>query len=378
LTRASDSLEPNNLRLVFSAFNFAKDFAVDLAEDLSFVRLVAKALGPGARCDHVALDGPIFPPMRPFSVPALAGKRIGLVTSGGSGATASLCGFKRAFEEAGVQVSAISACSGSMLFASLWACGVEAEEMARFWLTLPTRGYLDPDWAALASAPFRLFRGIAGLLRGEALEQSYERYLGRRTLAETEVPLYAVAWNIDRNRVEYLSTRTTPTLSIARATRVAISIPIMVEPVRIGDHMYGDGGIVDIFPTPPLRSEEPLDVVFGVNCYLPENFAGEDIGDWYHRSFSVLRASGQLRYASYLELAREHARELGARLVLLHPVPYAEVRGAKFYESFLDRRGWPRFMRLGYACGRAALKSFAGSRAIEPSGPRVQAPAQNH
>lgn len=362
MTRVSDSLEPNNLRLVFSAFNVARDVATDLARDLSFARSIAKALGPGPRRDHVAPDGPVFPPLRPLSVPALKGKRIGLVSSGGSGATASLCGLKRAFEEAGLEVSAISACSGSVLFTSLWACGIEAEEMARFWLSLPTRDYVDPDWAAVARAPFRGFRGLGGLLRGEALEKSYERYLGSRTIAETKVPLYAVAWNIDENRVEYLSKRTTPDLTVARIARIAISIPTMVEPVRVGDHMYGDGGIVDIFPTPPLRNEEPLEVIFGVNCYLPKDFIGEDVGDWYNKSFSILRASGQLRYATYLELAREHARELGPRLKLLHPVPYTEVRGANFYETFLDRHSWSRFMQLGYTCGRATLESMASAQ----------------
>jgi len=359
MVRPSDSLEPNNLRLLFSAYNFARDVAVDLIADGSFALNLARALGPGSRDSHVELHGPVFPRLRRFSVPALEGKRIGLVTSGGSGATASLCGLKRAFEEAGLEVSVISACSGSMLFASLWACGIEAEEIARFWLTLPVRDYLDPDWRALAVAPLRLFRGMGGLLRGDAIEESYDRYLGRRTMAETKVPLHVVVWNIDENRAEYLSSRATPEITIARAARVAISIPLMFEPVRLGKHLYADGGIVDIFPTTPLRHEEPLDVVFGVNCYLPKDFEGEDIGDWYGRSFSVLRASGQLRYATYLELAREHARELGSRLRLLHPVPYAEVRGAKFYESFLDRRSWLRFMRLGHACGRAALEDFA-------------------
>lgn len=362
MTRPSDALEPNNLRLLFSAYNFVGDLAADLIADGSLALTLARALGPGARGDHVRLHGPVFPPLRRFAVPELAGKRIGLVTSGGSGATASLCGIKRAFEEAGLEVSAISACSGSMLFASLWACGIDAESIARFWLKLSARDYLDPDWRALAMAPLRLFRGMGGLLRGDAIEASYERRLDGRTMGETAVPLHVVAWNIDRNRAEYLSSRSTPEITVARAVRVAISIPLMFEPVRIGQYLYGDGGIVDIFPTPPLRQDEPLDVVFGVNCYLPENFEGEDIGDWYGRRFSILRASSQLRYATYLELAREHARALGSRLRLLHPVPYSEVRGGKFYESFLDRRSWLRFMRLGHACGRAALRNFAARR----------------
>jgi hypothetical protein len=44
--------------------------------------------------------------------------------------------------------------------------------------------------------------------------------------------------------------------------------------------------------------------------------------------------------------------------MLLHPVPYDEVRGARFYTSFLDRRSWPRFMRLGYDATREALETL--------------------
>lgn len=357
MARITNALEPNNLRTVFAGYARARDLARDLGEDLSFLRVLVRALGPGAREAPPRVDPP-FPAAGRFAVPGLAGKRIGLVASGGSGATAALCGVRRAFEDAGLEVAAISACSGSALFASLWACGLTGDEMARFWLSLRSRDYLDPDYLALALAPLRAFRGFGGLLRGDAIERTYARRLGDRTLGQTGIPLSAVVWNIDRNQIDYLSSRATPEMQVARAVRVAISIPIMVEPVRIGDHRYADGGIVDIFPVRPLV-DEALDHVIGLNFYLPRDFAGEDIGDWYDRRFSILRASGQLRYAGYLELAREHVRQLGSRLTLLHPVPYEEVRGARFYESFLDRGRWPQYMRLGYQATRAALEDLS-------------------
>ncbi|HEU5055894.1 MAG TPA: patatin-like phospholipase family protein [Kofleriaceae bacterium] len=371
MSRMSDLLEPNNLRLAFAAYNGARDLARDLREDLSFVRTLVRSLGPGARAEPPAIAAPIFAGASRFAAPALAGQRIGLVASGGSGATAALCGVRRAFEDAGLEVAAISACSGAALFASLWASGLSSEEMARFWLSMRTRDYVDPDFRRLALAPLRAFRGFGGLLRGEAIERTYSRRLGPRTLGETEIPFSAVVWNIDRNRVEYLSSRSAPHMTVARAARIAISIPLMVEPVAIGEHLYGDGGIVDIFPVEPLLDQR-LDHIIGLNFYLPPDFDGEDIGPWYQRSFSILRASGQLRYATYLELARAHARQLGSRLTLLHPVPFEEVRGARFYETFLDRRRWPEFMRMGYRATRAALEQLgrradSAPRALQPN-----------
>lgn len=354
MSRLLDLLEPNNLRSVFAAYGVARDVTEDLREDLSFARTLWRTLGPG-RARWVPPPGPVFSSPEPFVAPELSGRRIAVVSSGGSGATASLVGVRRAFEEAGIEPAVISACSGSVLFATLWACGLSAEDIARFWLDMPTRDYVDPSWGAVARGALHRFRSTTGLLRGEAIERTFRRRLGNRTLGETAIPFAAVVWNIDDNRVEFLSSRRTPDLAVALVARTAISIPIMVEPVQIGDRWYGDGGIVDIFPTAPLDDEPPIDLVIGTNTYLPEGFAGISIGDWYHEPWSILRASGQLRYATYLELARDHARRLGDRLELLHPVPHSEVSGARFYESFLDRSDWPRYMRAGHAAAREAL-----------------------
>ena len=360
MSRLSDLIEPNNLRLLFGAGSFFNDLVEDLREDASFLRVVARAVAPGTAKGVESLPGRIFPPLRRRSIPALDGKRIGLVASGGSGALASLCGVRRALNEAGIEVAAISACSGATLFASLWACGLNAEEMAAFWLDLGAQDYVDPDWRALARAGLHRFANFGGLLRGAAVERAFRRRLGGITIGQTKVPLYAVMWNVDENRVEYFGSKCTPKLPLATVVRTAISIPIFVEPVRIGRHLYGDGGVVNIFPVRPLVDfEEPLDFVVGVNCYYPENFAGEAIPGWRNRTWAVLRAAGQLRSCVHLELAREQMKLLGDRLTMLHPVPYTEVRGAKFYESFLDRSRWPRFMRQGYRSARIMLDRLA-------------------
>jgi predicted acylesterase/phospholipase RssA len=286
--RLGDILEPNNLRLLFDAYNWSADMAVALRSDAAFARALLGAFGPAARRAPPELDEPLFPVRGPLAPGALAGKRIAIVSSGGSGATAALCGVRRAFEDVGIEPVTISACSGSVLFASLWAAGLSADEMADFWLG--TCDYVDPDWRRLLAAGLRGFRGFTGLLRGEAIERCYRERLAGRTMGTTRIPLSAVVWNIDLNRVEYLSTRQTPDLEVGRAARVAISIPIMVEAVRVGPHYYGDGGIVDIFPVQPVLDED-VDLVLGLNFYLGRDFAGDDIGGWHDRRFSILRAT---------------------------------------------------------------------------------------
>jgi NTE family protein len=347
-------VEPNNLRTFFAGVSLVRDVVTRLREDAAFVHRVRRALLRMPFEREPTLPADVFPAPAPIDAPSLRGRKIAIVASGGSGATASLVGVQRAFEEAGLEPAAISACSGAVLFASLWACGLDAASVARFWLTLPHDGYVDPDWRKLLHAGAAAFRAWGGLLSGDALEQSFRRVVGDRRLGETRIPFSAVVWNIDLNRVEYIGTRTTPELPVAVAARVGISIPIFVEPVRLGAHLYGDGGVVDIFPVRPVLDEQP-DVVVGLNCYLPEGFAGEDLSGWRDHRFAILRASDQLRWSGMLALAREQARLAGERLLLLHPVPYAEVRGAQFYETFLDRTRWPSFMLAGRTAARAAL-----------------------
>ena len=346
MSRLTRMLDPNNLRPVFDALAVARDAVRAVREDSGLVGVLRRTLLPLPTDREPVLDPDPFPPFEAAPVPALRGQRVAVVVSGGSGATSSAVGVQRAFEEAGIEPVALSAASGAALFVVLWACGLDSAAIARFWLGLRRRDYVDVDWGAVARSAGRAMGGWAGLLRGEALERSFRKLVGDRRLGETRIPFSMPAWNIDLNRVEMLGTRTTPDLPVVVAARTSIAIPIFVEPVQIGSHVYGDGGIIDIFPVRPVLEARP-DLVLGLNCYLPVGFEGEDVTGWRQRSFAILRASGQLRWSGMVALAREQALLAGRKLTLLHPVSYEAVRGGRFYETFVDRRRWPGFMNAG-------------------------------
>ena len=353
----SRTLDPNNLRSLFDVLSIGSDVVRALREDSLFLSVVRRTLLPLPTDREPTLQADPFPSFKRLGLPRLRRLKVAVVVSGGSGATASVVGVQRVFEEAGIRPTAIAASSGAVLFAALWACGLDAAAIARFWLTLPRSGYVDPDWKSLVRSAGRALGGWAGLLRGEALEKSVRALIGDVRLGDTAFPFSMPAWNVDLNRVEILGSRTTPKVPVAVAMRVAVAIPIFVEPVQMGGHLYGDGGIVNIFPVRPVLDAAP-DLVVGLNCYLPEGFEGENVTGWHKRSFAVLRASGQLRWSGMVALAREQALLAGDRLVLLHPVPYAEVRGARFYETFVDRARWPHFIRAGHRCAETVLPTL--------------------
>lgn len=348
---------PFQVKQYFHWISHALNLGVDLQEDLSFVRSLRQTLLPIPYLDREPiLDTELFPPFRPFTVQALAGKKIGIVATGGSGALISTLGVMRALEEAGVQVAAISACSGSALFLAPIAAGLSAQETVDFVLGWRGEEYVDPEWRSLLKVPLTLGRGFTGVVKVEALERLYHQRLGGVMLGDLPIPFYANIWEIDHNRLLYLGSKTAPHMRLARLARASITLPVFMQPVEIDGALCGDGGIINIFPVQPLVDHHPeIDFFIGVNGFYPENFDGEDHSGWQDKTFSVLRVSPQPRHGQHLEAARMQLRLIQDRCLLLHPVDYQDIKGVKFYEQFIDRSRWPEFIVRGYYHARRTL-----------------------
>ena len=336
--------------------------------DLGFVdavRRVALPLPdflPGTSLPQAPPGHPLPRRVRRQHHSALAGRRVAVVSSGGSGALASLIGVARALDEAHATVTCWSLCSGGALFGFPLAAGLPPDRVADFVLGLTARDLVDLDWAALARAPFRLGRGLTGLVRGERVERTYRDLLGDLVLGELPVPAYVPIWSAEHNRLEYLGPRTHPDVRLARAVRMGLSLPPVFEPVELDGQRWCDGGIVDILPVHPvLDIEAPPDVAVVVNAFHPPGLVGEDATGWDRAPLSILELAAQVRSSQHIQLARENLARLRAEVpdvLLLEPVPYDLVRGAGFYRQFFDPTDWPAFIRAGYETTREALASW--------------------
>ena len=357
------ALDVFRMRQYFDVVVRARDVASAATRDLRFVRTVRRGLlplpfdrrGPASR----VFDQPSEP-----TAPGLEG-RVAVVTTGGSGALASLVGVARALEETGTPVSVYSVCSGAALFGFPLGAGMSPEEVAELTASMVPREYVDPGWRQLALLVPTLGRGWAGLLRGDRLESFYRRHLGDLTLGQLAVPTYAPIWNVEHNRLDYLGPRTYPDLPVARAIRMAVSLPLFVQPVTLDGLSWCDGGIVDIFPVHPvLDIEPPVAHAIAVNGFYPHDFEGEDATGWERRPLSIVSAAAQVRTSQQVQLARENIARLraAADTVLVEPVPYQKVAGTGFYEQFLDTAEWPEFMRAGRSSMLDALRLAAARR----------------
>jgi predicted acylesterase/phospholipase RssA len=312
-------------------------------ERLDFLRTARRQLLPLPLVDRPQrIDTSVFDPFEPRAVPALKGKRIGLVGSAGSGAVA-LVGVRRAFEEAGIEVGAISACSGSAIWGAMWAAGMSAQEMVDFSLSWQPQDYLDIQWTGLPKLALSALRGFTGLATGEALEQLFDRRLWHMSAGETDIPLETVVYNLDRGRVRYFGSGETPELTLGELVRIAVAPPLAADAVRVEGDLYVDGGIVDAFPAEPMIADGGFDRVFGVDVW------------GLRRDPGPARPIGEVRQA---EIASRSRRRLGESLTLIEPIPDRDVHGFEFSELFLDRRRWPELMRSGYSAAREALAQF--------------------
>jgi predicted acylesterase/phospholipase RssA len=330
---------------------------MDLGADRSFLRAVRLLLSPeGAP----KIDGEIFPPFTPLEVPALVGKKLGIVATGGGGAMVCAVGVARALEEAGLEVAGISTCSGSAMTLAPLAAGLDAEETAAFLLSLEQRDYIHPDWKQLLKLPFALGKGFTGLLDSAPIERLYAERLGEVPVGELPIAFYANIWDLDHNRLIYLGTRTRPEMPLPHVVRAAVTLPLYMRPLEVDGAQCGDGGVVNIFPVDPLVDHHPeIDFYIGINAFYPKRFRGEDHTGWHEDTFSLFRVSPQTKQCQHLEAARMQLRRIEDRCLMIHPLPYEEIRGIRLYEQFLDRGLWLDFIRRGHAAARRDLAALA-------------------
>ncbi len=354
------ALDIFRVRQYFDVVVRARDVVTAVRRDGAFLGTVRRGLRP-LPFDRQPAPEPVFGPVRGAVPPPLTG-RVGVVATGGSGALASLVGVAKALQDSGTEVAVYSVCSGSALFGFPLGAGMPPDEVAELTASMRPGDYIDVGWGEIAALIPTLARGWCGILRGDKLEAFYRRHLGDLTLARLRTPAYAPIWNVEHNRLDYVGPRTHPDLPVARAIRMAVSLPLFVQPVALDGLSWCDGGIVDIFPVAPVLDIEPaVGTAVAVNGFYPHEFGGEDVTGWDDRPLSIVTAASQVRTCQQAELAREHLARLRrqARTLLVEPVPYGKVAGTGFYEQFLDTREWPQFMRAGREAMLASLRQHA-------------------
>ena len=200
----------------------------------------------------------MFPPFRSRPIPSLRAKRSVSSSPEGAAAASPRAAMARALEEAGIEPSR------DLRLLRLGAvgiddgCGPHLTGDGRPLAELAAGGLpRHPVAEASALRADRFARLSGGMGKGEAIERLFDRQLWNMSVGETAIPIYAPVYNFDAGRLETFGSRLTPELTIGELVRISVALPLVMEAVKVGDSVYADGGVVDVFGPAPDRPRTP-------------------------------------------------------------------------------------------------------------------------
>lgn len=163
------------------------------------------------------------PPPLPPPKPA----KIALVLGAGSSKGFAHVGVLKILETHRIPIHMIVGTSVGSVVGALYASGMNAYEIQRLSFTVEQKDIVD------------LTLPENGFIKGEKLEEFVNRMLKNTPMEKLKIPFYAVATEIQSGQEVVFGKGNS-----GQAVRASCSIPGVFKPVKIGDKVYVDGGVV--------------------------------------------------------------------------------------------------------------------------------------
>jgi len=261
----------------------------------------------------IHLVNQIKPPPRP---------RIGLALSGGIAYGITHVGVLRFLEEIGLPVDIVVGTSAGSVVGALWSSGFSSDEMYHI--------AKNTDWLFLAKpAGFK-----SGLLNSAGIEAWLNRILDNKEFKDLECKFAATATDFNTGQLVVLSEG-----SVAAAVRISCNLPSIYQPVKYGQQLLVDGGLVQNLPAQVCRSLG-AEIVIGVDLH----------GDWINQ-----------RVPRTVILSLIHAMNILQRQHELVQIQYVDVlvQPQIGHLSPFNFKAVDKFVDLGYAAAVAAGDQLA-------------------
>ncbi len=205
--------------------------------------------------------------------------RVGLVLSGGGAKGFAHVGAIKVLEEAGVKVDYVAGTSMGAIVGGLYAAGYNARELdsvlrvydlnglVRDQLPRDVSSFYQKENDAKYAISLPLVSGKielpSAVSRGQSafnvFSQLTEHVHATDDFSELPIPFYCIGTNLETGEEVVLDHGFLP-----EAIRASGSYPGLLTPVRIGDQVLVDGGLVDNFPVEKMK-EKGVDIIIGVN-----------------------------------------------------------------------------------------------------------------
>ena len=202
-----------------------------------------------------------------------------LILSGGGMLGYSYIGILKYIEEAGIltNVRHIIGCSAGAIFGTLLAFGFNSNELYTSLIIINPGEYFNITLDSIIGLPTK-----KGLDTGDKFINKIKELIGVKTLnpditfremyEKTGIKLELGVTNIVKMRFELCNYETTPDIPVHLALRASIAIPFLIQPVRIGDSWYCDGGLCNNYPI-----DKMLDAKTTLGIYLTNSITNANL-----------------------------------------------------------------------------------------------------
>ncbi len=184
-------------------------------------------------------------------------QNVALVLSGGGARGIAHIGVIEELERQNFEITSIAGTSMGSLVGGVYALG--KIEVFKNWIcTLDKRKVFSLVDFALSKQ---------GMIKGDRVLKKMKDFIPDTNIEELSIPYVAVAADLlHREEIAFSEG------SIYEAIRASISIPTVLTPVRTGDRLMVDGGVMNNIPISQVkRTAGDLLVVVNVNAYIPES-----------------------------------------------------------------------------------------------------------
>lgn len=154
-------------------------------------------------------------------------RKVALVLGAGASKGFAHVGVIKVLEANGIPIDMIVGTSAGSFVGSLYAYGMNSYDLQKIALSISKSDIVDisiPD---------------SGFIKGEKIEEFINRNVKNTHIDKLKIPFYAVATDIVTGKEVVFGRGNTGT-----AVRASCSIPGIFRPVKIGNSLYVDGGVV--------------------------------------------------------------------------------------------------------------------------------------
>jgi NTE family protein len=263
----------------------------------------------------------------------LCGLKVGLALGAGSIRGFAHYGVLRVLDRAGVAPDYITGCSVGAIIASMLALGLGTEEALR-----------EMEGSTKA---FKVTAPIHSLLSSGVVSSNFKRTAGDRRIEDLDLPLALVAADLTTGR-EVVFRRGL----VRMATLASMAIPGVYPPVKMGEHLLVDGGVVNPVPI-SVAASMGADVVLAVSLGRPAMEPLPDLEATEEKGRLPLLVQTISRSVDVMQ-RRIGATSVAAAGVLIEP-SFAGVQAGGL-QSFTEGRP---YIAPGEAAAEAALPAIA-------------------